>query len=168
MSPIQRRSAGLGLLSACLLLSACETLNPRPKVDLAPQMYARPQAMLAPPVNNGAIFQAQQYRPLFEDHRARLVGDALTVQITEKVSATQSSTSSIDKTGSIKAGISALAVPLGQLLRPRQRHGFVGEHLRRQGQHREHQQLRRHHHRHRHRGAAQRPPDRSPARSRSA
>ena len=108
MFPIQRRGLGFGLLSACLLLSACETLNPRPKVDLAPQMYARPQAMLAPPVNNGAIFQSQQYRPLFEDHRARLVGDALTVQITERVSATQSSTSSIDKTGNIKASVSAL------------------------------------------------------------
>ena len=59
-------------------------------------------------VNNGAIFQAAQYRPLFEDHRARLVGDTLTVQIVEKVSATQKSTSSIDKSGELSAGITAL------------------------------------------------------------
>ena len=42
--------------------------------------------------NNGAIFQAVAYRPLFEDHRARLAGDTLTVQIVEKVSASQKST----------------------------------------------------------------------------
>ena len=52
--------------------------------------------------NNGAIFQAGQYRPLFEDHRARLVGDTLTVQIVEKVSASQKSTSSIDKSGKVE------------------------------------------------------------------
>ena len=54
----------------------------------------------APAQANGAIFQAAAYRPLFEDHRARLVGDTLTVQIVEKVSASQKSTSSIDKSGS--------------------------------------------------------------------
>jgi flagellar L-ring protein precursor FlgH len=59
-------------------------------------------------VSNGSIFQASQYRPLFEDHRARLVGDALTVQIVEKVSASQSSTSSIDKGGKLSAGVTAL------------------------------------------------------------
>jgi flagellar L-ring protein precursor FlgH len=62
----------------------------------------------APVINNGAIFQAAQYRPLFEDHRARLVGDTLTVQIVEKVTASQKSTSKIDKTGEISAGVTAL------------------------------------------------------------
>jgi flagellar L-ring protein precursor FlgH len=59
-------------------------------------------------VNNGAIFQSSHYRPLFEDHRARLVGDTLTVQIEEKVSAIQKSTSSIDKSGELSAGVTAL------------------------------------------------------------
>src|SRR5262249_17432222 len=53
-------------------------------------------------------FQSEQYRPLFEDHRARLVGDSLTVQIVEKISATQKSTSSIDKSGKLSAAITAL------------------------------------------------------------
>jgi flagellar L-ring protein precursor FlgH len=56
-----------------------------------------------------SIYQAASYRPLFEDHRARLVGDTLTVQIVEKVSASQKSTSSVDKSGSaVEAGITAL------------------------------------------------------------
>ena len=64
--------------------------------------------MQVQPVANGSIFQTGQYRPLFEDHRARLIGDSLTVQIVEKVSATQKSTSSIDKSGSLSAGVTAL------------------------------------------------------------
>ncbi|MCK7501198.1 MAG: flagellar basal body L-ring protein FlgH [Comamonadaceae bacterium] len=46
-----------------------------------------------------ASSRPRSYRPLFEDHRARLAGDTLTVQIVEKVSASQKSTSSIDKSG---------------------------------------------------------------------
>jgi flagellar L-ring protein precursor FlgH len=91
-----------------VLLSACEVLNPRPPVDVAEVTYARPEPIVEPVVSNGAIFQSIQYRPLFEDHRARLVGDSLTVQIVEKVSASQKSTSSIDKTGKVSAAITAL------------------------------------------------------------
>ena len=94
--------------AAAVLLAGCQTLNAPPKVDVAEPTSAMPVAQPAPTVNNGAIFQAAQYRPLFEDHRARLVGDTLTVQIVEKVSATQKSTSSIDKSGKVSAGVTAL------------------------------------------------------------
>ncbi len=89
-------------------LSGCETVNPRPPVDIATPIYAAPVAYVAPAVNNGSIYQAAQYRPLFEDYRARLVGDSITVQIVEKISATQKSTSSVDKSGKVAAGITAL------------------------------------------------------------
>ena len=104
------RNAVLGLLvaGAALLLGGCETLNARPVVDVAEPTALRPQAVVRPVVNNGAIFQSSLYRPLFEDHRARLVGDTLMVQIVEKVSASQKSTSSIDKSGALSAGITAL------------------------------------------------------------
>jgi flagellar L-ring protein precursor FlgH len=98
----------LTLLAAASVLAGCSTLNPRPPVDVATPTYVQPQPIVAPIVNNGAIFQASQYRPLFEDHRARLVGDTITVQIVEKVSASQKSTSSIDKSGKLAAGITAL------------------------------------------------------------
>ena len=93
---------------AAALLSGCETLSPKPVVDIAEPTAMRPQPVVRPTVSNGAIFQASQYRPLFEDHRARLVGDTLTVQIVEKVSASQKSTSSIDKSGALSAGVTAL------------------------------------------------------------
>ena len=94
--------------STFALLAACETLNPRPVVDVAEPTAVRPSAVVRPVVNNGAIFQATHYRPLFEDHRARLIGDTLTVQIVEKVSASQKSTSSIDKSGELSASVTAL------------------------------------------------------------
>jgi flagellar L-ring protein FlgH len=89
-------------------LAGCEQLNPRPPVDIAAPIYATPVAYVAPPTSNGSIYQSSQYRPLFEDHRARLVGDSITVQIVEKISATQKSTSSIDKSGKLAASITAL------------------------------------------------------------
>ena len=89
-------------------LSGCEQLNPRPPVDLASPIYAVPAPIVAPPAANGSIYHAQQYRPLFEDYRARLVGDSITIQIVEKISATQKSTSSIDKSGKVAAAVTAL------------------------------------------------------------
>ena len=89
-------------------LSGCEQLNPRPPVDLASPIYAAPEPHVQPAVANGSIYQAAQYRPLFEDYRARLVGDSITIQIVEKISATQKSTSSIDKSGKVSAAVTAL------------------------------------------------------------
>jgi flagellar L-ring protein FlgH len=95
------------LALACLALAGCETPYPVPKVDVAGSPKVRP-APEPPPAGNGAIFQPTQYRPLFEDHRARLVGDTLNIQIVEKVAASQKSTSSIDKGGSISGSVTAL------------------------------------------------------------
>ena len=94
-------------LAALALLAGCETLNSPPPVDIAQPTSVRPPAPPMQTVNNGAIFQPSQYRPLFEDHRARLVGDTLTIQIVEKVSASQKSTSSVDKSGKLEGGITA-------------------------------------------------------------
>jgi flagellar L-ring protein precursor FlgH len=107
MAP-RRPLRALSLAAAALVLGGCAALNPRPPVDITEPTWVAPQAVVAPVVNNGAIFQAQQYRPLFEDHRARLVGDTITVRIVEKVSASQSSSSTVDKTGKLSAGITAL------------------------------------------------------------
>ena len=93
-------------------LTGCSTMR-EPRVEVSDTRPVAAVPLVVPPVANGAIFQQAAYRPLFEDHRARLVGDSLTVAIVEKVSATQSSTSSIDKKGSVEAGISALPLLRG-------------------------------------------------------
>lgn len=102
LAGVVRTAMAFGIVA----LAGCEAM--RPHVDVAMPTSAVPAPIAAPTVNNGAIFQAAQYRPLFEDHRARLVGDTLTVQIVEKVSATQKSTSTIDKTGKVSAGLTAV------------------------------------------------------------
>jgi len=79
-----------------------------PTVEVAETTPPVPEAPPSAASAGGAIFKANGYRPLFEDHRARLVGDTLVVQIVEKVTAVQKSTSSIDKSGSVSAGITAL------------------------------------------------------------
>ncbi len=85
-----------------------------PVVDLVQPSAAMPvgdavaPVVGEPPVVTGAIFQADRYRPLFENHRARIVGDTLTITITEKISAVQKSTSSVDRKNSVDAGLSAL------------------------------------------------------------
>jgi flagellar L-ring protein precursor FlgH len=93
---------------ALAALVGCATPYPVPQVSVAPGADTRP--LPTPPVAaaNGAIYQASQYRPLFEDHRARLIGDVVNVQIVEKVSASQKSSSTINKSGSVDASITAL------------------------------------------------------------
>ena len=105
----------LSILPLILPLAGClasvqNYLYPRVEMGETKPPPAAASAVPTPPptVASGSIFNAATYRPLFEDHRARLVGDTLTVQIVETVSASQSSTSSVDKSGSVSAGLTAL------------------------------------------------------------
>ena len=99
-------SQRLVLLWAAACVSGCGMLYPR--VEVAETLPVPEAVAAVPTAGNGAIFQAGSYRPLFEDHRARLVGDSLVVQIVEKVSASQKSNSSIDKGGTIAGSVTAL------------------------------------------------------------
>jgi len=103
---------------AAIGFTGCASLGERlqqvPVVDLVQPSAAMPvgamplPASSEPPVLTGAIFQADRYRPLFENHRARLVGDTLNITINEKVSAVQKSTSSVNRKSAVDAGLSAL------------------------------------------------------------
>jgi flagellar L-ring protein precursor FlgH len=96
-------------LAAAALLAGCQSLLPSTaKVDVAEPTFVRPVMPAPAAISNGSIFQASAYRPMFEDYRARLVGDTLTVQIVEKVTATAKSTTSVEKSGSVDASIGAL------------------------------------------------------------
>ncbi|MDD2547854.1 MAG: flagellar basal body L-ring protein FlgH [Burkholderiaceae bacterium] len=98
-----------GILLAVLLCSGCAPLSPPPPVDVLPTTPP-PMAVVprvAPPVTGG-LFQAVRYRPAFEDRRARMVGDTVTVQIVENITASQKSTSTVDRKSEIGANVSAL------------------------------------------------------------
>jgi len=103
-------AAGLAALAACDTIGVHPTtLHAEPQVSAAEMVAANSvQGDAYKPQLNGAIFQATQYRPMLEDHRARLVGDTLIINISERLSATQSATSSVDKTGKISGGVASL------------------------------------------------------------
>ena len=109
-SRIYRTSAYM--LSA-FVLAGCVTLQETPKIDIAEpapidwKKQAQQYSQL-PRSSNGSLFQAATYRPGYEDPRARMVGDSLTVQIVERVTATQKTSSNVSKDGSIKSGVTSL------------------------------------------------------------
>jgi flagellar L-ring protein precursor FlgH len=80
------------------LLGACTTV---PETITHQPANSRPPMPAAGTPSNGAIFQASAYRPIFEDRRARLVGDTLTIAISEKTSAGKSEGNSNSRTGSV-------------------------------------------------------------------
>lgn len=81
---------------AVLALAGCSTT---PTSIVQRPTTARPLYVENNAPANGAIYQAAQYRPLFEDRRARHIGDLLTINITEKTSAVKAGASSGNKTG---------------------------------------------------------------------
>lgn len=99
------------LLAAALavLLAACESVPQKVSVDFPPATVVRPAPIQATPRNNnGSLFSTGSYRPAFEDNRARLIGDTVTIQIVENVSASQKSSSTANRTSSMEAGVTAL------------------------------------------------------------
>jgi len=97
------------LAAATLLASGCASFNAPPKVDLVPASMPTltPRAAPAAP-SNGSLYHAASYRPGFEDPRARFVGDQVTIQITEVISASQKSASNTQRKPSISGGITTL------------------------------------------------------------
>ena len=93
-----------------LLATGCATLSPPPPVDILPTTpppIATTTPRTPPPVT-GSLFHNASYRPAFEDRRARMVGDNVTVMIVENVTASQKSSSTVDRTSEAKAGITNL------------------------------------------------------------
>lgn len=82
-----------------LLCGACAPLPQKVSVDFAePKLVAAPAAAAAVPrPHNGSIYQPVSYRPTFEDRRARLLGDTVTIQIVESLAASQVSKSTVNR-----------------------------------------------------------------------
>jgi flagellar L-ring protein precursor FlgH len=97
---------------AVVMCTACQSLPTPVAVDfvepkLAAHAAASNPAYAARPAN-GSLFQTASYRPAFEDRRARQVGDTVTIQIIENVTASQKSSSTMNRNSSLDAAISAL------------------------------------------------------------
>lgn len=100
-----RNGVRMLVLLGLLVLSGCSIA---PSTSIQQPLTTRPQPQSAPLVGNGAIYQAGYSKLyLFEDRRARSVGDTLTVVINEKNSASSQSNSTDSHSGSTDMTLSA-------------------------------------------------------------
>lgn len=114
-APLRCARLALSGLAVLVFLAGCAAT---PGVQVHEPTSARPETVpspaiaaahaVEPPAADGAIFHAPRFRGLFEDRRARLVGDTLTIQIQEKTTARSSSNSSVGRKGSVDASIGRL------------------------------------------------------------
>ncbi|UCV15956.1 flagellar basal body L-ring protein FlgH [Quatrionicoccus australiensis] len=98
---------------AAIFCAACSTVPP---TNVHQPMSARPAPRYEAALANGSIYQATSSRPLFEDRRARYVGDTITVTITESTSASTKSNDKLDKSNTSSASITGLNGVLGKSL----------------------------------------------------
>ncbi len=91
------------LATAALTLGGCVTGTPPTGVHQPMTARAEPRPE-RPPVT-GAIYQAGWARPLFEDRRARYVGDTLTINIVEKTQASKTSKTAAERSQELSASV---------------------------------------------------------------
>lgn len=98
---------------ACIATSACTSVPP---TNVHQPMTARPAPRLEGSLANGAIYQVGAVRPLFEDRRARYVGDTITIKITESTTASSKSNDKLDRSNAQKAALGTATGIAGQVL----------------------------------------------------
>lgn len=104
---IARAAGFVTVLVVAVMLAGC--INTPPTAVHQP-MTARPAPKTDYVQNAGAIFQPNGgVRPLFEDRRARYVGDTLVINISERTQAAKKSASSADRKQDVEIGVPTVA-----------------------------------------------------------
>ena len=108
-------SAALAL-AALALLSGCASIYPTTPTAVHQPMTARPEARAQALPATGSIYQAAYARPLFEDRRARNVGDTITINLVERNTAQKSANANATRNGNMTASIGPITrLPLSGL-----------------------------------------------------
>jgi flagellar L-ring protein FlgH len=102
---LPRRACLLLAGLAALVLTGCASTPP---TSLHQPMSARPAPPAENVAGNGSIFQGTAGRSLFEDRRARLVGDTIIINIVERNTASAKSNTKADRESSISASVDTL------------------------------------------------------------
>lgn len=130
VSALTARAPRIALWSAASLVASGCAFNEPPPVDLHGKTQPLPATAIAVPQQQaqatGGLFQANRYRPPFESRRARLVGDMVTIQIAERVTASQQSSSTVNRDSNMSAGITDLPILTGPALANAQKLGKLG------------------------------------------
>lgn len=109
--PLTPPASGRGIGTALALLALACPAAAKPRAADDAFAAAAPVAPAAPAAN-GAIFQNDGYTPLTSGMRAAMVGDIVTIQLVEHLSASKSNSASTGRNGSV--GITPPATgPLG-------------------------------------------------------
>lgn len=103
IAALVKRLSPIALLS--LLLAGCVTTTPPTAVHQP--MTARPAVVNAGP-SNGAIYNVANARPLFEDRRARFIGDTITINIVEKTQASKISENKTSRSQTVDASVPSI------------------------------------------------------------
>lgn len=88
-----RNNAWMLALIGIVMLSGCASAPP-PKADYS---ASAPRPEMLPPATEGAIFQAGREISLFEDTKARRVGDMITIILVEKTQASKKASTNSSK-----------------------------------------------------------------------
>ncbi len=90
-------------LAVILALAGCVTTTPPTAVHQPMTARPEPRANIVP--SSGAIFNVASARPLFEDRRARFVGDTLIINIQEKVQASKTSENKTTRSSNVDVSV---------------------------------------------------------------
>jgi len=102
ISRAERTLLAVAALLVVLAISGCASSQ---TVSVHQPLSVRPSAPQMPTYAGGAIFSATSYQPLFEDRRARNVGDTLIIAINEKINASKDSSTKTGRTGAVTASV---------------------------------------------------------------
>ena len=101
---------------AALLLAACSPMYTTPSTAVHQPMSVRPDMRVEAVPASGAIYRTAAARPLFEDRRARHIGDTITINLVERTTAQKSANANAGRSSNMSAGISSLGgVSIGKL-----------------------------------------------------
>ena len=92
-----------------LLLSGCASIYPTPGTSVHQPMSARPEMRPQAIPTTGSIYQPGVGRPLFEDRRARNIGDIITINLVERNTAEKSANASATRGSSLGGGVTLTA-----------------------------------------------------------
>jgi len=88
-------------VSTLLTLSGCVAIAPSSIINVP--VSAQPKVVALNNPSNGTIFQSDNFKPIFEDRQARVVGDLLTILVSEKSSADKTNAATGANSGSFSS-----------------------------------------------------------------
>lgn len=109
--PLRPRTTMRAIPTLALLALTGGCAMTTPGTTVHQPMSTRPISPIASPEPNGAIYQPQTARlSLFEDRRARHLGDTITVVLEERTNASKGSTSAANRSGEASLAIPTLTM----------------------------------------------------------